>query len=147
MALSMIFSSIGGKILGGFEKDPEKKAAAQEQGMHSINNWFASKNKRSADRSEQDEEQKAEEQKSKEKEIIESVWTSVGTDEELNTVYNNKLLFKRSIMKNHIDLIRDSIKDNESNDDIKTAVLQALRSDIQAKALERQNNGAQPQQV
>ena len=141
---SSIFSAIGGKVLGSFESDPEKKAAAQAKGRNSINNWFASKNKQSSDidQSEDVQARKAEEIKDKQKTLIEDMWTQVQADPLLSTKYT-KLLFKREIAANHMTMIQESLKENESVEDIKSSVMMLLRNKAQSAA---QNNGPQVQQ-
>ena len=51
-----------------------------------------------------------------------------------------KLLFKREIAKNHMTMIQESIKDNESDEDIKSSVMVSLRNNAQS------SNAEQPQQ-
>lgn len=141
---SSIFASIGGKILGGFESDPEKKAEAQARGRNSINSWFASKNKTNAeDESEEQKTTKAEELQQKQKSVVDSIWNDVQNDEQLSGQYT-KLLFKREIAANHMKMIQESLQEGESETDIKTSVLMLLKSKSGGAAA---NQRAQPQQV
>ena len=133
---SSVFAAIGGKVLGAFESDPEKKAAAQAKGINSINNWFSGKNKLSSgikEESEEDKAKKAEELKEKQKALIDDIWNDVQKDETLSSRYT-KLLFKREIMANHMTMIQDSLKDNEPVQDIKSSVLMLLRNNAQSAA-------------
>ena len=140
---SSVFSAIGGKVLGSFESDPEKKAAAQARGRNSINNWFASKNKMGTPgESEEEKAKKAEELKDKQKNLIDGIWQQVQNDQELAPKYT-KLLFKREIAANHMTMIQESLNDNEPEEDIKSSVLMLLRNKAQSAA---QNNGPQVQQ-
>ncbi len=139
---SSIFSAIGGKVLGAFESDPEKKAAAQARGTKSINNWFASKNKQSTiGETEEDEARKAEEIKDKQKTLIDDLWNEVQGDQTLSARYT-KLLFKREIAANHMKMIQESLNENESVEDIKSSVMMLLRNKAQSEAAQ---GGAQPQ--
>ena len=142
---SSIFSSIGGKILGSFEIDPDKRAAAQAKGRNSINNWFASKNKHSTalGETEEDKARKAEEIKEKQKNLIDSIWTDVQGDQQLSQKYT-KLLLKREISMNYMTMIQESLKDNESEADIKSSVLMMLRNSGQGAAGNQGAAGAQP---
>ena len=139
---SSIFSAIGGKVLGSFESDPEKKAAAQAKGRNSINNWFASKNKQNTiGESEEDKERKAEELKDKQKQLVDNIWADVQQDPQLSQKYT-KLLLKREISTNHMTMIQESLKENESIDDIKSSVMMLLRNSAQRQ----QQQQPQPQQ-
>lgn len=126
---SSIFSAIGGKILGGFQSDPEKKAEAEARGRNSINSWFASKNKTNAPDQDSEAEQaaKANELKSKQDALVTSIWNEVQADPQLKTKYTN-LLFKREIAANHMKMIQESLKDGESEDEIKQSILMLLRN-------------------
>ena len=139
---SSIFSAIGGKVLGTFENDPEKKAAAEAKGRNSINNWFASKNKQSADEdSEEDQARKAEELKSKQKNLEDSIWNDVQNDAQLRGKYT-KLLFKREIAMNHMKMIQESLQEGESEEDIKSSVLMLLRNKAGGNAGAAENQGS-----
>ena len=142
---SSIFSAIGGKVLGSFESDPEKKAAAQAKGRNSINSWFASKNKQSTlGESEEDKERKAEELKDKQKQLIDDIWNDVQQDPLLASKYT-KLLLKREISINHMSMIQESLKENEPINDIKSSVLLLLRSNAQRQQPQQQQQPpAQP---
>ena len=141
---SSVFSAIGGKVLGSFESDPEKKAAAQAKGRNSINNWFASKNKQGTiGESEEDKERKAEEIKDKQKQLVDSIWNDVQRDPQLSQKYT-KLLLKREISINHMTMIQESLKENESIDDIKSSVMMLLRNSAQRQQPQQQQ--PQPQQ-
>ena len=143
---SSIFSAIGGKVLGAFESDPEKKAEAQAKGRNSINNWFASKNKQSTiGESEEDQERKAEELKDKQKELIDDIWNDVQQDPMLSQKYT-KLLLKREISINHMSMIQESLKENEPISDIKSSVMMLLRNSAQRQQ-QQQPAQQQPQQA
>ena len=142
---SSIFSSIGGNILGSFESDPEKKAAAKAKGRSSINSWFASKNKdviNSPEETEAEKATKAAQIEDRQKALVDSIWNEVSQDPQLSGKYT-KLLFKREIAKNHMAMIQESIKEKESDDDIKASVLMLLRNSAQ---MDNQGAGAQPNQ-
>ena len=137
---SSVFASIGGNILGSFENDPEKKAAARAKGRNSINNWFASANKTSLEgETEEQKAAKAEAIEQRQKSLVDSIWNDVERDQVLSRKYT-KLLFKREIAKNHMTMIQESIKDNESDEDIKSSVMVSLRNNAQS------SNAEQPQQ-
>ena len=139
---SSVFSAIGGNILGSFESDPEKKAAAQAKGRNSINNWFASKNKQNTiGESEEDQERKAEEIKEKQKQLIDEIWNDVQQDPQLSQKYT-KLLLKREISINHMSMIQESLKENEPVNDIKLSIMMLLRNSPQRQ----QQQQPQPQQ-
>lgn len=141
---SSVFSAIGGNILGSFESDPEKKAAAQAKGRNSINNWFASKNKQNTiGESEEDQERKAEEIKEKQKQLIDEIWNDVQQDPQLSQKYT-KLLLKREISINHMSMIQESLKENEPVNDIKSSIMMLLRNSTQRQ--QQQQPAQQPQQ-
>ena len=141
---SSVFSAIGGKVLGAFESDPEKKAEAQARGRNSINNWFASKNKTSAkDETEEQKATKAKELAQKQKSVEDSIWNDVQNDGMLSQHYT-RLLFKREIAANHAKMIQESLQEGESQEDIKKSVLMLLKNKAGSAAA---NQGAQqPQQ-
>ena len=131
---SSVFSAIGGKVLGAFESDPEKKAEAQAKGRNSINNWFASKNKTSAaEESEDQKAVKAAEIEQHQKQVVDDIWNVVQNDAVLKDKYT-KLLFKREIAAEHMKMIQESIKDGESDEDIKSSILMLMRNKAGAKA-------------
>ena len=130
---STMFASIGGKILGAFENDPEKKAAAQASGRSFVNTWFASKNKTSLEgESESEKANKAEEMKQKQAALVDRIWNEIQQDTRLKRYYSSKLLFKREIAKNHMTLIQESIKDGESEEDIIDAVVATLKQNAES---------------
>ena len=136
---SSVFSAIGGKILGGFESDPDKKAEVEGKTRNSINNWFASKNKMSAnEETDAQKATKAEEIEKRQKDLIDSIWNDVSNDAQLKTRYT-RLLFKREIAAKYQTMIQDSIKDNENDNDIKDSVLMMMRNSAGSAA----ENGVQ----
>lgn len=140
---SSVFSSIGGKVLGAFESDPDKKAAAQAKGRNSINNWFASKNKSTVKgETGEDQARKAEELKAQQKNLVDSIWQDVQRDPTLSKRYT-RLLFKREIAAKHMSMIQESLQENEPADDIKASVLMTMRNSAQNAAA---GEGAQPNQ-
>ncbi len=140
---SSVFSAIGGKVLGAFESDPEKKAEAQAKGRNSINNWFASKNKTSAaEESEDQKAVKAAEIEQHQKQVVDDIWNVVQNDPVLKDKYT-KLLFRREIAANHMTMIQESIKEGETDEDIKKSVLMLLRNKADSTGV---NNGGQAQQ-
>lgn len=125
---SSIFAAIGGKVLGAFASDPEQKAEAQAKGRNSINSWFASKNKTSVKG--EDPKQaaaKAEEIEQRQKGLVDSIWNDVQKDAKLSKKYT-KLIFKREIAAEHMTMIQESIKDGESDEDIKSSIIMLMRN-------------------
>lgn len=135
--VASIFASAGGSFLAGFKSGDKAKSAARSRGMKRISNWFAASGKGSAEYEEEEEpeeaeeteaekEAKAKEAKRKESELITAVWQDVQADDKLKSYYGSWILFKRTVAKEHSDMIQESIKDGESDADIRAAVLEAL---------------------
>ena len=133
--VASIFASVGGNFLAGFKSGDKAKSAARAKGMKRISNWWAASGKGSAEfeeepeeaeETEEEKEAKAKEAKRKESELITAVWQDVQADDKLKSYYGSWILFKRTVAKEHSDMIQESIKDGESDADIKAAVLEAL---------------------
>ena len=140
---SSVFASIGSNILGSFEKDPDKKAEVKAKSRNSINNWWSSANKPTLnnDKSESEKAAEAEQIKQRQNDLVDDIWNDVEKDPQLSQRYT-KLLFKREIASNHMTMIQDSIKENESDEDIKASVLMMMRNNIRSGA---EIGGQQPQ--
>lgn len=133
--VASIFASVGGNFLAGFKSGDKAKSAARAKGMKRISNWWAASGKGSAEfeeepeeaeETEEEKEAKAKEAQRKQSELITAVWQDVQADDKLKSYYGSWILFKRTVAKEHSDMIQESIKDGESDADIKAAVLEAL---------------------
>ncbi len=131
---SMALGVLGGHFMAGFAKGSDKEKA-RAAGIKSSAGFGAGEHNYTPQAEvEEDPEEKAQKEKQAVDGLIQEVWRDIQDDaqyQQLKDHFDNQLLFKRKVRKEHSDLIKESLADETPQDEIKKAVLASLNKEVE----------------